>query len=360
MNQLTSKQYISIVVFIFFTSKLVTMPTLVFSAAGKDAIVSVLLNCLIEFVTILLITAVIKKYPNKTLLEVLKPKIGILSYLIYAVLILFLIARIVYCFQELYSFFLETLYDELNPYIFIGTALIVCVFFAFKKVNVIGRTCEILIWLILIGTILSLLSNLEYTDFTQNMPYFEDGLTPTVLGCKDSLFLFGTSAALLLLLGKVKISPHFMQNTSIVSAICVTFCTLSCLIFYATFGQAMQYVLFSLSEYSQFDPYILELQRLIWLSAVIDISKLFCSTCCLMYFLRIAMFETFQFKSRFVPIVSIATIIAVLGIITRFDVIIWFEFAKGFLSIFTIVMIVLCQIICLILSCWREKCQSHQ
>ena len=234
MNELTSKQYITIIVFIFFTSKLVTMPTLAFSAAGNDAIFSVTINCIIEMVTILLVTMVIAKYPNKSLVDILKPKIGVFCYAIIAILILFLIARILYCFQELYSFFLETLYDDLDPYVFIITALFVCLFFAFKKATVIGRTCEILIWVILIGTVLSLVSNLEYAQFTQNMPYFENGFTPTLLGCKDSIFLFGTSSSLLLLVGKVKLSSRLLKNTAIVSSICVLFCVAACFVFYAT------------------------------------------------------------------------------------------------------------------------------
>ncbi len=354
MAELTSKQYITIVVFIFFTSKLVTMPTLVFSSAGNDAIISVTIDALIEIITISLCTLVISKHQNTTLMQLLKQKIGFLAYFIIGLLIIFLLARILYCFQELYSFFLETLYDELDPYIFITLALFVCLFFAFKKATVIGRTCEILIWFILLGTILSLVSNLEYASFTQNMPYLENGIVPTIYGCKDGIFLFGTPVSLLLLIGKVKPSPHLVRKTMIASTLCITFCVLACFIFYATFGNSMQYVLFSLSEYSQFDPYILELQRLIWLSAVIDISKLFCSACCLMYFLKVAFVETFALKSPSVPLLAASVFIGLCGILSRFDTIFWFEFAKSYLSYFTIALILICQILCILLSIRRK------
>ncbi|MBR4270907.1 MAG: GerAB/ArcD/ProY family transporter [Clostridia bacterium] len=354
MTELTSKQYICIVVFIFFTSKLVTMPSLVFSTANNDAIISVLINTLIELITISLCTLVIIRNPKTTLFDILKRKIGILAYLVIGLLIIFLLARILYCFQELYSFFLETLYDDLNPYIFIFSALCVCLFFAFKKATVIGRTCEILLWFILIGTVLSLLSNLEYASFTQNMPYLENGLSPTLSGCKDAMFLFGTPTCLLLLTGKVKPNHHLFKNTLVVTSICVVFCVVACFIFYATFGNSMQYVLFSLSEYSQYDPYILELQRLIWMSAVIDISKLFCSTCCLMYLLKAALVDSFRFKSLVLPLLTMSAVIIIVGILTRFDTIFWFDLTKSYLSYFTIALILICQIICLVLSIRRK------
>ena len=332
-----------------FTSKLVTMPTLVFSEAGKDAIFSVGLNCLIEFALILLITVVISRTPNTNFFELLKNKIGFFAYIVYIALAAFILVRIVYCFQEAYSFFLENLYDELNIFVFILPVLFISVFLASKGIRTIGRTLEITIWVILAGMVLALLSNTEFIDPTQNMPYFENGLKPILNGSVKSIFLFGSTLSLILLVGKVDSSQKLVKNTTLICGIGSIIMILACFVFYSVFGNSMQYVLFSLSEYSQFDPYILELQRLIWLTAVLDVAKLFCATLCLTFFLNQCLTEPFKIKSSLIPIVIASLIIVVLGVVTHFDTIIWFDITKSYLTYFTLGLMALIVFICVLL-----------
>ncbi len=351
MNELTSRQYIIIVLFIEFTSKLVSMPTLIYSTAGNDAIISVILSSLIELLLILLVTNIIAKTPNTNLFSLLKSKVGVFSYVIIFFLCAFVSLRIIYCLQELYSFFLENLYDELAILIFIIPLLLVSVFFSIRGLKSVGRTLEIFIWLIAGGMFIAILTNIEFIDFSANLPYFENGGSSVLEATVKSIFLFSTPISLLLLVGKVDISANLTKKVFLYSLVGLLVIVIFCFIFYSTFGNSMQYVLFALSEYSQFDPYILELQRLIWLSAVVDVTKLFLSCVCLFTFVT-SIFPK-KSKSQLISIVALSLFIITMGYTTRFDSIIWFNLSKSVLCYVSVGIILLTCFISILL--WRRK-----
>ena len=119
MTEINSRQFIIIVVFLMLTSKLVTMPSIVYSAAAGDAIFSIILNFLVELLLIFLITLIIIRNPHTSLFELLKRKLTVVgAVIVYIILTLYMIARLTLCYQELYSFFLNQLYDEFSPLMF--------------------------------------------------------------------------------------------------------------------------------------------------------------------------------------------------------------------------------------------------
>ena len=347
MTELKSRQYLIIVLFIQFTSKLVSMPTLVFSDAKNDAILSIMLSGLIELGLIMLLTRAIKNNPNKNLVSLLKEKIGWVSYVIIFILCAFVFIRIAYCLQELYSFFLENLYDELDLLVFIIPLLFVSIFFSIRGLKTMGRTLEIFIGLIAGGMFIAILTNIEFIDFEANLPYLENGTSPLFSASLNSLFLFTTPISLLLLMGKVEITPNLEKKTLLLSMIGYLIIVIFCFIFYSVFGNSMQYVLFALSEYSQFDPYILELQRLIWLSAVIDVTKLFLSSVCLFSFISSQFPKKSKAQLGCIGLLSLLTI--TMGYVTKFDSILWFNLTKSVLSMVSIGVILLAIIICILL-----------
>ncbi len=350
MDTINTRQYIILVLFIQFSSKLVTMPTLVFSTAGKDAILSVALGCILELSLIFVVTSIIKRNPNTTLLQLLREKTGWIAYIIIGLLGIFLVARILYCLQELYSFFLENLYDELSLIMFIIPALLVLVYFSYKGLRTLCRALEILIWFIAAGMLIALLSNLEFVDWTKNLPLLQD-VENIGKANIESAFLFATPCGLLFLVGKVDISPQILKKTLFTCSLGAVVIISACFIFYSVFGQSMQYVLFALSEYSQFDPYILELQRLIWLSAVVDITKLFLSAICLITLISSTQTKKVSFS---IWVAGISIVILVLGLLTRFDTIIWFDITKSALSYFSLGIIVIVNLL-FILSLRRKN-----
>ena len=56
MKEITTRQFIIIAIIVMLTSKFVTMPTIIFAGATKDAIFSIILGLCIELLLIFLIT----------------------------------------------------------------------------------------------------------------------------------------------------------------------------------------------------------------------------------------------------------------------------------------------------------------
>lgn len=351
MTEINSRQFIIIAIFLMLTSKLVTMPSIVYSAAAGDAIFSILLNFLVELLLIFLITLIIIRNPHTSLFELLKQKLTIVgAVIVYIILALYMIARITLCYQELYSFFLNQLYDDFSPLLFAIPTFFVTGYVAYKGIRSLGRSLEIMFWFILVGTIISILSNIDYLQFDQNLPYFANGIMPVLEGSGRSAFYFGNSLCLLFLVGKVEIKPNLLKKTMFFSILFAIFIVLICFIFYDVFGKSMQYVLFALSEYSQYDPFVLELQRLVWLTSIIDITKLFCSTICLIYCIGQANKVLFQTKTTLLPILIAFLLIFSLATLLHYDLLIMFELVRDYLSFITIGIIALMLIICIYLN----------
>ena len=351
MTEINSRQFIIIVVFLMLTSKLVTMPSIVYSAAAGDAIFSIILNFIVELLLIFLITLIIIRNPHTSLFELLKRKLTVVgAVIVYIILALYMIARLTLCYQELYSFFLNQLYDEFSPLMFAIPTFFVTGYVAYKGIRSLGRSLEIMFWFILVGTIISMISNIEYLQFDQNLPYFANGIMPVLEGSGRSAFYFGNSLCLLFLVGKVEIKPNLLKKTILYTILISIFIVIICFIFYDVFGKSMQYVLFALSEYSQYDPFVLELQRLVWLTSIIDITKLFCSTICIIYCIGQANKVLFQTKTTLLPILITFLLIFSLATLLHYDLLIMFELVRNYLSFITIGIIALMLVICIYLT----------
>ncbi len=358
MKELTSRQFVIIAIFVILTSKFVTMPSIIFASASTDSIFSILLGLLVELLLIFLITIVIKRNQDTNLFNLLKQKFTIVGAL-FIMLILFSYAtvRLMYCYQELFSFFTELLYDEFPPLFFAIPTFFVTGYIAYKGARSLGRTFEILLPFIIVGTIIALISNIDFLSFDTNLPYFEQGLTPMLDGFLRSGFYFGNSLVLLFFVGKVKIvePQKFVKNTMIALNITAGIILIACFLFYDVFGMSMQYTIFALTEYSQYDPFILELQRLVWLSAIVDITKLFCSTAVFVYCLGQAGKQVFNSKTTLSPIMISFLIIYSIATILHYDLEEMFMLVRNYFSFITIGIIALSLIICIILSIKRRK-----
>ncbi len=356
MTEISTRQFIIIAIVLLLASKLDTMLAVVYSVASTDAIISIILNFVLELLLIFAITVVIKRNPDTNLFELLKKKFTVVgAYIIILLLGLYLLARLVYCYQELYSFFLEFLYDDFSPYIFALPTFFVTGYLAFKGARSLGRTLEIVIWFILIGLAISVVCNVEYMSFVSNMPYFENGASPMLDGTWRSTFFFGNSLCLLFFVGKVKFSDHFIGKTVGICAITSLITVAICFIIYDVFGYAMQYVIFALSEYAQYDPFILELQRLTWLTAIVDIAKLFCATSVFVYGLGQIGKSVMKTRSTLIPIIINFLLVFSIATIINYDLYTLMDLVTSVFSFATLGLIALTIIICIILMIKRRQ-----
>ncbi len=333
-----------------------SMPAFVFEQVTNDAIWIIIFDFCIELALTFLITYAIVKNPNKQFFEVLCEKFGkIIAHIIVLILFVFMIFKLHYALQEIYSFFKEFLYDDFEPLIFAIPTFFLLGYLAKQGARTIGRTLEILFIFITIGLIVSMISNLSYVEVGKMMPYMTQGFAPILFGSLKSMFYFGNAIPLLFFMGKVKINQDLCKKTILSASILAIFITIFAFIFYSVYGYSAGYAIFALSDYTQYDPYIIDLQRLNWLSNIIDVTKLFCSASILLYCLGISGQNLIKSKSTLIPIFISIVIVYLNATLTNYDIDILKTYISNWVSYFTLSVIILCIIISIICSKNKER-----
>lgn len=360
MTELTTRQFILLSLFLVTTSKLMTMPISIFSSAQNDAIFSILFGSIIELLLIILISIVIARNPETNLFALLKKRLGsFFAYAIIFILYAFVITKFIFVLLEIFTFFKDYLYDDFNPVIYTLSTFFVVGYISFKGCRTMGRTFEILFPVIVIGLVIALISNVEFATLDTMLPYFDNGILPVFEGLGENLFYFGNALPLLFFVGKVNIKPHFVTKTAWANVGLFAFIILFCFMFYDIFGHSTILSTFAISDYTQYDPYILDLQRLNWLSMMIDVTKLFCSASILLYCLGQASKWIIHTQSSFFPIIITLIIQFCLAGLINFDLHNTQDIITSYLSYIAGGLILLTMIICLILMLRRGKCPNN-
>jgi len=356
MTELTSRQFIILSLFLITTSKLMTMPISVFDVAHNDAIFSILFGSIIELGLVIIISIVISRNPGANLITLLKKRLGrVLAYLIISLLYLFIITKFIFVLIEVFTFFKDYLYDDFNPLIYTLSTFFVVGYVAYKGCRTIGRTLEILFPIIVLGLVIALVSNVEFVSFGELMPYFDNGIMPSVRGIGHNLFYFGNALPLLFFVGKVNCSRRFVSHTAWANVGLFAFIILFCILFYDIFGYSTILSTFAISDYTQYDPYILDLQRLNWLSMMIDITKLFCSACVMLFCLGQSAKWLTGARSSFVPIICTLVLQFLLASVINFSLHDSLNIISSTLSYVTLGLMILMIIICPFLSTRSKK-----
>ncbi len=361
MSEISTRQFIFIALFLGITSKLMSMPVALFESAGNDAIFAIMLNFLVEIGLVVLIAYVIKKHPGIGLFQLLKNSVGkVLAICIIILLFVFIIVKMFFALEEVYTFFKEFLYDYFSPLMFALATFFVIGYLSFKGARTLGRTLEILFPFIMIGLAVTILSNVGFLEFTRQMPYFKEGAGQMLMGSIQNIFYFGNSLPLLFFVGKVKCSDKFVMKTVLSYSGLAVFVSAFCFAYYDIFGHATIFGLFALIDYSQYNPYILDLQRLNWLSIIVNITKLFCSTSILLYCLGQAGKMITGLKSSFWPIVVACAINFTIATFVNYEIDLIKYLVTYYLSYITLGLMVLVALICIIICIKaRRKCVKH-
>lgn len=356
MTKITTNQYILIAVFCILTSKLMTMPTVIFNYAGKDAVFSVMLNIAIELILVLLITGLIKKYNNTTFFELLKLKFKkIIAIIIASILALFLLFKGVFLIQETISFFTLSLFQSINMWLLIIPSILTILYISYKGLSAIGRSIDIYWVFVFLALIIVFVISITKVDFTANLPYFENGFLPFLTGSMHSLFYVGNSLILLLFMGKVEIKPSLFKYTSLFSCGMAFFATFNIFIFYNLFENFVPYCTFALSNLSQYNPFVTELGHIGWLSIIestinlIFMSSIFC------YCVRQYLQFSFCINKKIVAAIISGGLYFVVMYLFSFDLYKMLAFIKDYAYIYSLVLIPIIIILCIVLHSTYKK-----
>lgn len=359
MQKITTNQYILLAVFCILTSKIMTMPAVIYSYAGKDAVFSVALNLMIDILLVILITVLVKKYPNTTFFELMTKKFGkIITCIINTALTVFILYKAAFLFQETLAFFNLTLYENYSFWLLLIPSLLTILYISYKGINAIGRSIDIYWFFVFFAVIVVLVISIMRVDFQSNLPYFENGISPILNGSMHSYIYTGNPLLLLFFIGKIELKPKITRYTTLFSLLVGCIVLLNNLIFYNLFTTFVPYCTFALSHLSQFNPFVTELGHAGWLSIVEStINLIFMSSVCC-YCCRQYLQSTLKIKKKIISTCLTGALLLSVLFIFDFNLYNFINFNKNIAFYYNLALIPLILMVCIIL-CTHKKQQTN-
>lgn len=358
MTKITTNQYILIAVFCILTSKLMTMPTIVYNLAQKDAIISIALNVFIDVCIVLCITALIKKYPNITFFELLKQKIKRAGAIIVGIIICaYLLLKGIFLLQETISFFTLALYENTSFLMLFIPALLCIMYISYKGLSAIGRSIDIYWVFVFLALVILFVISVMQVDVTANLPYFENGIKPIIDGSMQSLFYVGNGIVLLMFMGKVEQKPKLMHYTSLLCILMAFFVIANNFIFLCLFKDFVPYCTFAVSHLSQYNPFVTELGHVGWLSIIESTINLIFMTSIFYYAVRQYVQFTFNIHNKFASTIIIGALYIIVMFLYGFDLYRLLNFIEYYAYWYNVILIPLIIIMCIVLNLSFKKPQ---
>lgn len=356
MKSISTHQFIIISIFILLGPKLLSLQPAIFAFANKDAIWGLVIGCLIELPILLLVVFLIKKYQNITFYELLKSKLGkIVFKTLLIIILIFILFKALFLYQETYSLFSQILYEDFPLWIYVACAILVTGYIACKGSRTIARSLEFYYIIAFVGLLISALSAIISIRMENLLPFFENGLMPTLNSVFKTFFFYGNSIILLFFMGKVDIKPKFVWRNLLAYGIYFVYVIGASLIFYEVYGQCVRFSDFTIAELPQYSPFVSDLGRLHWISMVVctlmlySLSSIFIwsAICCTKWIT--------DTKNSSVHVCINMFIILVLAIINQFTVSVMLDKIYSYWSIGSIVVLCIYVILSIILLCLKKQ-----
>lgn len=266
---LSTNQICCIIMLVTISNKLLILPALMYEHIGIDAIWVVFSKFLVAFAILAIFAILSKKYPNKTLEDLLVPYIGKLAYAL--ILIAFGVFYLIKTYLTLIegeTFLHETIYVNLSSEFYIISTLLVAGYFVYKGVNTIGRTSEMLLKYIIYGIIITIALALPNVKLEQFLPVFTSSFSEFFNLFSEISIWFGNYFVVFLFLGKIKHSKNYIKKvlkSFLVSAVVVV---LFFAVYYTVFGYSSQIHNFAINDIISLTPQLSSLIKIDWFTVI--------------------------------------------------------------------------------------------
>ncbi len=366
MKKLLTSRQLSMILFISVISlKFLVFPAITTKFAGRSAYVSFFLYLLIELSIIVLVLLFVKKYNNYTFSEVLTLTFGkVFAKIVFFVLFIYFIFKTLFLIKETHNYFLEVIFDDL-PWIYFTLPLTAYILFVMtKSINIMARTIEILFWFLIVSIGLTVLAPSYRIDLFNILPMFENGLIPVFNGMLYSSFSFGDFLVLLLLMGRIDFSNGGYKKICFYGIFCLIFVTAFYVVFTAIFDNTGINHILAISDISVRSSYPYTQEKLDWLAILIWSIVLLFQIGVYAIITKNCFNEVFKFKSEYVAIVTIATILFALSFALYFNLELLIKIATSppfvivIISIYVAIIVILI-IMSVVLKFKKVNCKSN-
>lgn len=264
-KSITTRQLLLILAVSMLTIKVLLLPNVFASSFGRDGYLMLFAVFLADFCVLLMFLFLMNKYKNMTFEEMLEYVFGkAVSKIIMFLLFLYFVVQGWNRFQTNYVYLNDNLYTTLSWYTFAFPIIVVALFCLKQGLNAYGRLCEFFMPLIIAGFFVAIIVGLLRADYTNALPFLENGLGFLKEGYKYPAW-FGDYMFLVIFLGRVKMDKKFNLKVTIFAVVTLVLVTLFHALFFFTYGNNTICHTNAISDIMQFMPSVSDLGSFDWI-----------------------------------------------------------------------------------------------
>ena len=237
-KQLSTRQACLIILVALLSTKLLSLNSIISFEMGNNAWFVFFISLAIDFLFALVFIYLINKI-DMPILDFIKKKFGSVTSIILAVLIcIMFLFKTTQIMVDIYLFFVQLIYVEINRVVFIVCFILILLYYGSRYLQSIGRSIELLLYLILFSLVLSAIISLKQIQLENLLPFFNLNFIRTFKCTVLHNVWFGDFWFLFFMIGNIKkeknTSKKLMLSYIISSAIILFFVIIFTCVFGAT------------------------------------------------------------------------------------------------------------------------------
>ncbi len=318
-KSLKSRQICLFIIAFLPVSKLFMMPSIASKFAGEDMWISVLINLLLDFATVMILSISFKKH-NLNFFELLENTFGkTISKIILAFYFLAFFFKTIIPLDEQRDYVEFTLYTLVPNLFYFLPFFVVAFYLCTKKLRAIGRLADVMWIVTLLGFIVLIILSFGNADFTAILPIGAQGFPNIIKGSYSTFLWFGDAIYFVFFIGQFKYQKKDTLKIALSYFAHIFIVILFAIIFYAIFTSIAFRQRFALTEISKYTTVINNIGRLDYIGILLILLSNAISLSLPIYFACMVLNIICNFKKRWIaPIIVISLHILILIFLNEF------------------------------------------
>ncbi len=317
--QLRTRQICLFIIAFLPITKLFMMPSIAAKSANEDMWISVLINLMLDFITIFLLTLTMKKSQMDFfgILESTFGKIGCKIILCFYFFMFFF--KAILPIEEQRDYVEFTLYTLMPTFFYFLPFFVLAFYLCAKRLRVIGRIADVMWIITVLGFIILIILSVSNADFSALLPVGANGIGNITKGAYTTFLWFGDSAYFIFFIGNYKYRKGDLKKISLSFLIHSLMVLLFTIIFYTIFTSIAFRQRFALTEISKYTTVINNIGRFDYLGIMlILLSNLFALSLPL-YFCCVLLNQIFNFRRMWIsPIITVGLHLAFMVFLSQY------------------------------------------
>ena len=268
-KQLSSNQISRIICIASLGLKISVLPAFMSSIAQNDFWITAIVVFVMEIFTFLFILKKTEKFPGKTFFDIIQENLGkVISKIVMVIFVLFFLFKAVLSVYVSGLFIKYTVYEDFNEFIFLFIFLLYLIYFVRSDLRVIGRASELIIYVAVVASIISLMLSVVEIDINNIFPVLTNGLSPVLECMSKSSFWFGDYLIFLFMMGNFSFEKNSVRKVIISYIMMAVILVIFFITFHCLFKNTSAVHMTAVSDVSHYIPRFSDF-RLDWVSDIL-------------------------------------------------------------------------------------------